>query len=113
METTRNEFIKILLEEFESFCKRESQAPTNENFLQYIVNRNLIKDITGNSFVVISKYPEALEENFGIKRFAICQLEEQVSVKESTIKVILKRFQKAFRFENRLIPKIQPKQEKK
>ena len=91
METTRNEFLKILLEEFESFCKRKSQEPTNENFVKYIINRSLIKDITINRFIVISKYPEALEENFGIKRFAIWQLEEQVSVKESTIKVIFKR----------------------
>jgi len=113
METTRNEFIEILLLQFNEFCSREKQPATNENFVRYIVNRNIIKDITINRFVVISKYPEALQDNFGIKRFAIWQLEEQVSVKESTIKVILKRFQKAFRFKNRLIPKIQPKQEEK
>ena len=66
-----------------------------------------IKDITINRFIVISKYPEALNENLGIKKFAIWDLEEKVSVKESTIRVILKRFQKAFKFRERLtVPKL-------
>ncbi len=107
MEKVRSEFINLALHQFETFCKIKGIESTTENFAKYLVNRSIIKDITINRFIVISKYPEALNENLGIKKFAIWDLEEKVSVKESTIRVILKRFQKAFKFRERLsIPKI-------
>lgn len=107
MEKTRAEFIILALQQFEAFCKIKGIENSTENFAKYLVNRSIIKDITINRFIVISKYPEALSENLGIKKFAIWDLEEEVNVKESTIRVILKRFQKAFKFRERLtIPKI-------
>jgi hypothetical protein len=105
MEETRSEFLKTITKQFVSWCKSKELEPTNEMFCEYLINRNLIIDRTINRFLVVDKYPEALAKSLGIKKFAIWQIEEEIGVKESTIKVILNRFQSFFRLESRVTSK--------
>lgn len=96
MDNTR-EFIKTIDSDFERWCESKEIEATNELFLLYLIERNIIEEKTIKRFVVVKNYPSALEENLGIKAAAIWQLEEKTGVNGSTIKSWLDRFQAYFR----------------
>ena len=102
METTRREFVNTISIQFKEWCKLKGLEPNSELFSEYLINRNLITDRTINRFLVVDKYPEALDKHLGIKKYAIWDIEDQVGVKESTIKVILNRFLKYFMIKRKM-----------
>ena len=97
MEAAKNDFISIVNSEFISWCKSKEIEPNNDALLTYLLERRIITDLTIKRFVVVSKYPFVLSENLDIKKAAVWQLEEMYNISESTIRVILKRFQSYFR----------------
>jgi hypothetical protein len=98
METTRTtEFKQIVSNDFKRWCSSRDIQPSQDSFIEFLIEKNLINDTTIKRFVIISAYPEALDENMGIKYAAIWQLEEKYNVPESTIRVYIKRFQNFFK----------------
>jgi len=97
MEAAKHDFRQIVSTEFLNWCKSKDVAPNHEALLSYLLERNIITELTIKRFVVVSKYPHCLAENLDIKRAAMWQLEDMYSIPESTIRVILKRFQSYFR----------------
>jgi len=97
MEAAKTDFISIVNSEFTSWCKSKDIEPNNDALLTYLLERRIITDLTIKRFVVVSKYPFVLSENLDIKKVAVWQLEEMYNISESTIRVILKRFQSYFR----------------
>ena len=97
MEAAKTDFISIVNSEFTSWCKSKDIEPNNDALLTYLLERRIITDLTIKRFVVVSKYPFVLSENLDIKKAAVWQLEEMYNISESTIRVILKRFQSYFR----------------
>jgi hypothetical protein len=96
MEAATTDFLKIVSAQYKQHCDSQGKETNHEEFLEYLLNRNFITDKTIKRFVVVTAYPEALQ-NLGIKRTAIWEIEEKYSVSESTIKVYLKRFQQFFK----------------
>lgn len=97
MEAAKNDFREIVSTEFLNWCKSKDIEPNHDALLSYLLDRNIITELTIKRFVVVSKYPFVLAENLDIKRAAMWQLEDMYNISESTIKVILKRFQSYFR----------------
>lgn len=97
MENTTRDFKEIINSDFLSWCKLKKKEPTNEALVEYLLSRRLITDLTIKRFVVVSKYPEMLSDSMGIKAVAVWNLEDKYKIPESTIKVILRRFQSFFR----------------
>lgn len=98
METTRTtEFKRLVSSDFVRWCDSKGLHPNNEAFLDFLIERNIINESTIKRFVIVATYPNALSENMGIKRAAIWELEEKYNVPESTIRVIIKRFQNFFK----------------
>lgn len=104
MEGVRGEFIKIVQEEYTNYCKARGEKETIQGYSEYLLNRNLVTDKTINRFVVISKYPIALEENLGIKKMAVYSIQDVVPLSFRSIISILKHYATHFRNEKRLIP---------
>ena len=102
MEGTRREFIDTITLQYKQHCKSKDIEETIEGLAVYIVNRNLVTDLTINRFLVIDKYPQQLQINYGIKKLAIWALEDIVGVKCTTIRIYLDRFQTHFRYKDRL-----------
>jgi hypothetical protein len=97
MEAAKNDFRTIVSTEFTTWCKSKEIEPNNDALLSYLLERNIITELTIKRFVVVKKYPFVLSENSEIKTAAVWQLEEMYNISESTIRVILKRFQSYFR----------------
>jgi hypothetical protein len=104
-ERRRVDFIKTIESQYINFCKSREIKPTTKGFAEYLINRNLIPDLTIKRFLVVDKYPHALGESLGIKRVAMWNLEDILNVSYSTIRVIIKRHIADFRHKNRLVPK--------
>ncbi|OED34709.1 hypothetical protein AB832_06970 [Flavobacteriaceae bacterium (ex Bugula neritina AB1)] len=105
MESVRREFVDTIQEEYNNYCKARGEEPTINGFSEYLINRKIINDKTVNRFLVVSKYPELLRKNMGSKYIAILELEDIVSVKNSTIRGYIQHFCKFFRLEKRVIHK--------
>ena len=97
METAKNEFLKEVSKRFERYCDAEEKKASPEEFLQFLLDRNFIENKIIKRFVVVNSYPKALNENLGIKKTAIWQLEEKYNIPEPTIKTYLQRHQQDFR----------------
>jgi len=97
MEAAKNDFRIIVSAEFVNWCKSKDIEPNNDALLTYLLERRIITELTIKRFVVVAKYPFILSENLDIKKAAVWQLEEMYNISESTIRVILKRFQSYFR----------------
>jgi hypothetical protein len=109
-ERRRVDFIKTIESQYINFCKSREIKPTTKGFTtkgfaEYLINRNLIPDLTIKRFLVVDKYPHALGEHLFIKQSAMWSLEDTIGVSVTSIKTYLKRFNKTFRLKNRLIPK--------
>ncbi len=105
MERTRAIFIDKATEEYNNYCKAKGISSTVEGFAEYLVNRNIVQDKTINKFLVVSFYPDAMEENNGIQQLAIATLENLVGVGYSRIRVIIKDCMTSFRLKRRVIRK--------
>jgi hypothetical protein len=101
----RTDFVKTINSQYSAFCKSREITPTQRGFAEYIVNRNLITDLTIKRFLVVDKYPSALDGSLGIKRSAMWSLEDLLNISFSSIEVYLRRHIKDFKHENRLIAK--------
>lgn len=97
MEAAKHDFKQIVSAEFLNWCKSKEIEPSHEALLSYLLERKVITELTIKRFVVVNRYPFALSENLNIKKAAIWQLEDMYNISESTIRVILKRFQSYFR----------------
>lgn len=97
MEAAKHDFKQIVSTEFLNWCKSKEIEPSHETLLSYLLERKVITELTIKRFVVVNRYPFALSENLNIKKAAIWQLEDMYNISESTIRVILKRFQSYFR----------------
>jgi len=97
MEAAKNDFVEIVNTEFLKWCKSKDIEPNHDALLNYLLERKIITELTIKRFVVVAKYPFILSENLDIKKAAVWQLEEMYNISESTIRVILKRFQSYFR----------------
>jgi hypothetical protein len=104
-ERRRVDFIKTIESQYTNFCKSREIKPTTKGFAEYLINRNLIPDLTIKRFLVVDKYPHALGEHLFNKQSAMWSLEDTIGVSVTSIKTYLKRFNKTFRLKNRLIPK--------
>jgi len=91
-------FIEILDADFKKWAELNLVSPTNEEFLKYLINRNIVGSKTIKRLLVINEYPHALDRHMHIKRSAIWDLESMFDIPESTIIVYLKRFQTYFRY---------------
>jgi len=100
MEKAAIDFREIALSEFNDWCKIKKIDPSNENLIGYLMERNIVTTLTVKRFVIIAKYPYSLSENLNIKRTAVWDLEQKYGIPESTIRLIVKRFQKFFRSPN-------------
>jgi len=105
MENTRREFLNTIQKQYKEFCKSKGVEETVQGFSEYLINRNLIKDLIIRMFLVVDKYEEALKDNLEIKHLAVWALEDIVGLKETRIKTILKHNRLDFRHRERLIPK--------
>lgn len=105
MEATRSDFSKVIYGQYKDRCKLQEIEPTIEGLVVYLINRNLITDLTINRFLIIDKYPLALAQNAGVKQLACWQLEDEVGLKFASIKLIIKRFSTYFRHKQRVVPK--------
>lgn len=103
MEGVRGEFIKTVQEEYTNYCKARGEKETIQGYSEYLLNRNLVTDKTINRFVVISKYPTALDENLGIKKQAIYTIQDIVPLSFRSIRSILTNYQRAFRLKSRVV----------
>jgi hypothetical protein len=105
MEETRRDFTESIEQQYKDYCKLREIEPTIRGFSVYIVNRNLVTDLTINRFLVIDLYPHLLQKNLGIKQVTCWELEDHVGLKYASIRLILKRFQTHFRHKQRIVPK--------
>lgn len=96
MEAVKTDFLKLVFERYKTHCNSKEKEPSAEDFLQYLVNKNFITDKTMKRFVVVSAYPETLD-NLGIKQNAIWEIEMKYDISESTIKRYIARFMTFFR----------------
>ena len=99
MEAARTEFATVIEKQYQEHCKTNEKTPSTEDFLQYLMQRSLITDLSIKRFVVVNAYPQAFD-NLGLKQNAIWELENKFNVPESTVKVILARHQKDFRLKD-------------
>jgi len=104
MEETRKEFIEVINNQYAEHCKLNGIAPTVEGFSAYMVNRNIVTDLTINRFLVIHLYPIILSENMGIKQATCWDLEFRVGVKERSIRNIINHYLGFFWHKNRIKP---------
>ena len=105
-EARRKDFAETIEAEFQAFCKSNDKDPTPKEFIEYLINRNLVKDLTIKRFLVVTKYPNIFHnESMGIKDVAMWNLENLLGVSYSSIRVYLDRHIKDFRYKNRLIRK--------
>lgn len=104
MEETRHEFTKVIERQYKEHCKSKEIEPTIEGLAVYMVNRNLVTDLTINRFLVIDLYPILLAKNNGIKQVACWEIEDHVGLKYASIRNILKRYQTYFRRKQRVVP---------
>ena len=74
METAKADFLKTINEQYHYHCQSKDKTPNTQDFLEYLMERNLINDLTIKRFVVVNAYPEALN-NLGIKRTAVWEID--------------------------------------
>ena len=104
MEGIRREFLNTIQKDYYKHCKEVNIDPSVNGFSEYLINRNLIKDLIIRMFLVVDKYKGALEKNLDIKYLAIWELEEEIGLKETRIRTILKHNTDDYRLQNRVIP---------
>ena len=103
MEETRKEFINILQEEYANYCKARGEKETIQGYSEYMINRNIVNQKTINRFIIISKYPDALSRNLGIKKMAIYSIQDTVNLSFGAIRNVLNDYAEYFRHKKRLI----------
>lgn len=99
MEAAKREFKQIINKQYLQHCESQGKEPNQEDLLEYLMNRNFIRDLDIKRFLIVTAYPLALD-NLGLKTNAIWELEDKYEVSESTIRCYLERFQTYFRLKN-------------
>lgn len=84
----REQFLKVVNDQFQEHCKSREIEPSAENFLDYMLNRSLIPDKIIKRLVVITAYPQALN-NLGIKKLAVWEIENKYDIPEPTARYYL------------------------
>ena len=97
--------LNTIQKQYTRYCKEKEIEETVQGFSEYLINRNLIKDLIIRMFLVVENYEKAFQDNLEIKHLAVWALEDVVGLKETRIKTILKHNREDFRLRNRLIPK--------
>jgi hypothetical protein len=90
-------FRKILIARYEYDRNAKDEKGSIEHFLQYLINHNLIEDITVQRYTILYAFQTIYEEQNFHKTNTVKELARQFNLSERQIWTILKTHTKRFR----------------